>query len=47
MAVVVDVAPAVRSHKSSRQVFAGRAGVMVLFGVVDEVLPDSGGELVF
>src|SRR5215472_6678073 len=31
MAVVVDVATAVRSDKSSRQVFAGRAG--------DEVLP--------
>src|SRR5262245_16188451 len=39
MAVVFDVAMAVRSDKSSRQVFAGRAGVMVLFGVVDEVLP--------
>ena len=39
MAVVVDVAAAVRSDKPSRQVFAGRAGVMVLLGVVDEVLP--------
>src|SRR5215472_11730520 len=39
MAVVVDVATAVRSDKSSRQVFAGRAGLLVLFGVVDEVLP--------
>src|SRR5215472_15940229 len=39
MAVVVDVATAVRSHMSSRQVFAGRAGVMVVLGVVDEVLP--------
>jgi hypothetical protein len=36
---VVDVATAVRSDQPSRQVFAGRAGVMVLFGVVDEVLP--------
>jgi hypothetical protein len=39
MAVVVDVTTAVRSDKSSRQVFAGRAGVMVLLSVVDEVLP--------
>src|SRR5512133_585236 len=39
MAVVVDVAAAVRSDKPSRQVFAGRAGVMILLSVVDEVLP--------
>src|SRR5215471_16573039 len=38
MAVVVDVAAAVRSDKPSREVFAGRAGVMVLLGIVDEVL---------
>src|SRR5215472_18225762 len=41
MAVVVDVATAVRSHMSSREVFAGRAGVMVVLGVVDEVLPSE------
>jgi len=39
MAVLVDVAAAVRSDKPSRQVLAGRAGVMALLGVVDEVLP--------
>src|ERR1700745_615954 len=39
MAVVVDVAAAIRSDKPSRQMLAGRAGVMVLLGVVDEVLP--------
>src|SRR5580658_1660914 len=39
MAVVVDVAAAVRSNQPSGQVLAGRAGVMVLLGVVDEVLP--------
>jgi hypothetical protein len=36
---LVDVAAAVRSDKPSRQVLAGRAGVMVLLGVVDEILP--------
>jgi hypothetical protein len=41
MAVLVDIAAAVRPDKPSRQVFAGRAGVMVLFGVVDEVLPSE------
>src|SRR4029077_8380054 len=39
MAVLVDVAAAVRSDKPSHQVLAGRAGVMVFLGVVDEVLP--------
>src|SRR5215469_18900923 len=39
MAVLVDIAAAVRSYKSSRQVLAGWAGVMILLGVVDEVLP--------
>src|SRR4029077_9874330 len=39
MAVLVDVAAAVRSDKPSRQMFAGRAGVKVLLGIVDEVLP--------
>src|SRR6476659_11345112 len=39
MAVLFNVAAAVRSDKPSRQVLAGRAGVMVLLGVVDEVLP--------
>jgi hypothetical protein len=39
MAVLVDVAAAVRSDKPSRQVLACQAGVMVLLGVVDEVLP--------
>src|SRR5215510_12999519 len=39
MAVLVDVAAAVRSDKPSRQMLAGRAGVMILHGVVDEVLP--------
>ena len=39
MAVLVEVAATVRSDKPSRQVFAGRAGVMVLLGVIDEVLP--------
>src|SRR5215472_6754956 len=41
MAVVVDVAAAVRSDKPSRQMLAGRAGVMILLGVVDEVLPSE------
>jgi hypothetical protein len=39
MAVLVDVAAAVRSDKPSRQMLAGWAGVMILLGVVDEVLP--------
>jgi hypothetical protein len=39
MAVLVDIAAAVRSDKPSRQMLAGRAGVMILLGVVDEVLP--------
>src|SRR5262249_23602518 len=39
MAVLVDMGAAVRSHKPSRQMLAGWAGVMILLGVVDEVLP--------
>src|ERR1700747_772421 len=39
MAVLVDVAAAVRSDKPSCQMLAGRAGVMILLSVVDEVLP--------
>src|SRR5215471_3616732 len=39
MAVLVDVAAAVRSGKPSPQMLAGRAGVMILLGIVDEVLP--------
>src|SRR5215510_11171677 len=39
MAVLVDVAAAVRPDKPSRQMLAGWAGVMILLGVVDEVLP--------
>jgi hypothetical protein len=34
----VDIATAVRSDKSFRQVLAGRTAVMILLGVVDEVL---------
>src|SRR5262249_28106228 len=41
MSVVVDVAAAVRSDKPSCQMLAGRAGVMILLGVVDEVLPSE------
>src|SRR5262249_56198882 len=39
MAVMVDIAAAVRWDKPSCQMFAGRAGVMILLSVVDEVLP--------
>ena len=39
MAVLVDVAAAVRSDQPSRQVLAGRAGVMVVLSVVHKVLP--------
>src|ERR1700747_2167224 len=39
MAVMVDIAAAVRSDKPSCQMLAGRAGVMILLSVVDEVLP--------
>src|SRR5215470_17364258 len=38
MAVLVDVAAAVRPDKPSRQMLAGWAGVMILLGVVDEIL---------
>src|SRR3974377_2128309 len=38
MAVLVDIAAAVRPDKPSRQMLAGWAGVMILLGVVDEVL---------
>src|SRR5215469_6065450 len=37
--VMVDIAAAVRSDKPSCQMLAGRAGVMILLSVVDEVLP--------
>ena len=39
MAVLVDIAAAVRPDKPSRQMLTGWAGVMILLGVVDEVLP--------
>src|ERR1700722_18422964 len=39
MVVMIDVVPAVRSYKPSRQVPASRAGIMILLGVVEEVLP--------
>ena len=39
MAVLVDVVAAVRPDKPSRQMLTGWAGVMILLGVVDEVLP--------
>src|SRR5215475_7958404 len=39
MTLLVDVAAAVRPDKPSRQMLAGWAGVMILLGVVDEVLP--------
>src|ERR1700751_2430619 len=39
MAVMVDIAAAVRSDKPSCQMLAGRAGVMILLSIVDEVLP--------
>jgi hypothetical protein len=38
MAVLVDDAAPIGSDKPSRQMLAGRAGVMILLGVVDEVL---------
>ena len=38
MSIMVDVEPAIQSHAPSRQVLTGRAGVMILLGVVDEVL---------
>jgi hypothetical protein len=38
MSIMVDVEPAIQSDAPSRQVLTGRAGVMILLGVVDEVL---------
>ena len=39
MSIMVDVEPAIRSDAPSRQMLTGRAGVMILLSVVDEVLP--------
>jgi hypothetical protein len=39
MTVVIDVARAVGSRLSPGQVLTGRAGVVILLGVVDEILP--------
>ena len=38
MSIMVDVEPAIQSDAPSHQVLTGRAGVMILLGVVDEVL---------
>src|SRR6185369_2780691 len=39
MTVLIDVARAVGSDPPPGQVLAGRAGVMILLGVVDKILP--------
>ena len=39
MTVLIDVARAVGSDPPPGQVLAGRAGVVILLGVVDEILP--------
>ena len=38
MLIMVDVEPAIQSDAPSRQVLTGRVGVVILFGVADEVL---------
>ena len=38
MSIMVDVEPAIQSDTPSRQALSGRAGVMILLCVVDEVL---------
>jgi len=43
---LVGIAAAVRSDKPSRQMLAGWAGVMILLGVVDEVLPGEQAALI-
>ena len=45
MSIMVDVEPAIRSDAPSRQVLTGRAGVMILLSVVDEVLPGEQASL--
>lgn len=45
MADLLDLAAAIRSDKRSRQMLTGRAGVMVLLDVVDEVLPGESASL--